>query len=76
MEEAADIEMSKKSLFSLEELLSLLSGHTSDYKVLDRKTQNAAGNLQIIKRLRVTPRKSKQKTDTRDMIKILGNKAT
>ena len=46
MEEVEDTEMRQK-------LLSLLSGHTSDYKVrLARKTQNAAGNLQVIKRLR------------------------
>lgn len=44
---------------SLEELLSLLSRHTSDYKVqLARKTQNAAGNLQVIKRLRRSTEKN------------------
>lgn len=38
---------------SLEQLLSLLSRHTADFKVqLVRNTRNAAGNLQVIKQLR------------------------
>lgn len=37
----------------MEELVNWLSKHTSDCKVqLARKAQNAAGNLQVIKRLR------------------------
>lgn len=59
---------------SAEELVNWLSKHTSDCKVqLVRKAKNAAGKLQVIKRLRSGT--VKWRNETRDMIKILGNKA-